>query len=52
MRILVDLDLVLDVLLDREPHADAAAALWSSVETGESYQIGSKDPTYRASFHQ
>lgn len=35
MRILLDLNLVLDVLLDREPHAEAAAALWASVETGE-----------------
>lgn len=35
MRILVDLDLVLDVLLDREPHVEAGAALWAAVETGE-----------------
>ncbi len=35
MRILVDLNLVLDVLLDRQPHADAAAGLWASVEAGE-----------------
>jgi predicted nucleic acid-binding protein len=35
MRILVDLNLVLDVLLDRQPDAEAAAALWASVETGE-----------------
>lgn len=35
MRVLVDLNLVLDVLLDREPHAEAAAALWASFETGE-----------------
>lgn len=35
MRVLVDLNLVLDVLLDRQPHADAAAALWASVEAGE-----------------
>ncbi len=35
MRVLVDLNLVLDVLLDRQPHADAAAALWACVEAGE-----------------
>lgn len=35
MRILLDLNLVLDVLLDREPHAEAAAALWAAVEAGE-----------------
>ena len=35
MRILVDPNLVLDVLLDREPYAEAAAALWAAVETGE-----------------
>lgn len=35
MRILVDLNLVLDVLLDRQPHAEAAAALWASVEASE-----------------
>ncbi len=35
MRILVDLNLVLDVLLDREPHSEDGAALWAAVETGE-----------------
>ena len=35
MRVLIDLNLVLDVLLDRQPHADAGAALWASVEAGE-----------------
>ncbi len=34
-RVLLDLNLVLDVLLDRAPHADAASALWAAVETGE-----------------
>jgi predicted nucleic acid-binding protein len=34
-RILLDLNVVLDVLLDRAPHADAAAAIWAAVESGE-----------------
>ncbi len=34
MRILLDTNVVLDVLLDREPHADASAAVWAAVETG------------------
>lgn len=34
-RILIDLNVVLDVLLDRAPHADAAAAVWGMVERGE-----------------
>ncbi|HVS65419.1 MAG TPA: PIN domain-containing protein [Thermoanaerobaculia bacterium] len=33
-RLLVDLNVVLDVLLDREPHAAASAALWAAVEEG------------------
>ena len=33
-RILLDVNLVLDVLLDRAPHADAASDVWSAVETG------------------
>ena len=33
-RVLVDLNLILDVLLDRPPHADAAAALWACIESG------------------
>ena len=35
MRLLVDLNVVLDVLLDRAPHAEAAAQLWGMVERGE-----------------
>ncbi|MCK6531182.1 PIN domain-containing protein [Myxococcota bacterium] len=35
MRILVDLNLVLDVLLDRRPHAEAAAGLWAAIESGK-----------------
>jgi predicted nucleic acid-binding protein len=33
-RILLDLNVVLDVLLDRAPHAEAAAAVWAAVEEG------------------
>jgi len=33
-RILLDTNVVLDVLLDRKPYADASAAAWASVETG------------------
>ena len=33
-RILVDINVVLDVLLDREPHAAASAAVWAAIETG------------------
>jgi predicted nucleic acid-binding protein len=33
-RILLDTNVVLDVLLDREPYVDASAAAWDAVETG------------------
>ena len=33
-RLLMDLNVLLDVLLDRAPHAAAAAALWAEVELG------------------
>jgi predicted nucleic acid-binding protein len=33
-RILFDVNVVLDVLLDRKPHAEASAAVWAAVETG------------------
>jgi predicted nucleic acid-binding protein len=33
-RILFDTNVVLDVLLDRKPHATASAAAWERVETG------------------
>jgi predicted nucleic acid-binding protein len=33
-RILLDVNLVLDVLLDRKPHAGAASDIWSASETG------------------
>jgi predicted nucleic acid-binding protein len=33
-RILFDTNVVLDVLLDRRPHAEASAAVWAAVEKG------------------
>jgi predicted nucleic acid-binding protein len=33
-RLLFDVNVVLDVLLDRRPHAEASAAAWAAVETG------------------
>jgi predicted nucleic acid-binding protein len=35
-RILVDTNVVLDVLLDRQPHAGRSAAIWKAIETGTS----------------
>jgi predicted nucleic acid-binding protein len=32
-RILLDTNVVLDVLLDRQPHAEASARVWAAVET-------------------
>jgi predicted nucleic acid-binding protein len=32
-RLLVDTNIVLDVLLDRHPHADKSVAIWAAVET-------------------
>ncbi len=34
-RILVDIDVILDVLLDRNPHVKFGAAVWTTVETGK-----------------
>lgn len=34
-RVLVDANVVLDVLLDRQPHFIASAALWAAVENGK-----------------
>ena len=34
-RILLDVNVVLDVLFDREPHVRVAAALWAAAERGE-----------------
>ena len=33
-KILFDTNVVLDVLLDRQPYVEASAAVWASVETG------------------
>ena len=33
--LLLDLNVILDVLLDRPPGADAASALWAAIETGQ-----------------
>jgi predicted nucleic acid-binding protein len=35
-RVLFDTNVVLDVLLDRQPYVEASAAAWASVETGTS----------------
>ena len=35
-RILLDTNVVLDVLLDRQPHAEASLAVWAAVESGVS----------------
>jgi predicted nucleic acid-binding protein len=35
-RILFDTNVVLDVLLDRQPYVEASAAAWAAVETGAS----------------
>jgi predicted nucleic acid-binding protein len=32
-RLLIDINVILDVLLDRAPHADAASRVWAAVET-------------------
>ncbi|MGP8243621.1 MAG: PIN domain-containing protein [Bryobacteraceae bacterium] len=34
IRVLFDANVVLDVLLDRKPHAEASAAAWAALETG------------------
>lgn len=34
-RVLFDTNVVLDVLLDRQPHVEASAAAWAAVETGK-----------------
>jgi predicted nucleic acid-binding protein len=35
-QVLVDTNVVLDVLLDRQPHVAGSAAVWAAVETGAS----------------
>jgi len=34
-RLLLDIDVLLDVLLDRDPWAESASALWAAVESGK-----------------
>lgn len=34
--VLVDINVVLDVLLNRDPHAEGSAAVWAAIETGSS----------------
>jgi predicted nucleic acid-binding protein len=38
-RLLLDVNLILDVLLNRRPHAEAASAVWSAVETGTAHGL-------------
>jgi predicted nucleic acid-binding protein len=38
-RLLLDINLILDVLLNRRPHADAASAVWSMVEEGSTHGL-------------
>ena len=33
-RVMFDTNIVLDVLLDRKPHAEASAAAWAAIESG------------------
>jgi len=33
-RVLLDVNVILDVLLDRRPHAESSSAVWSAVEGG------------------
>ena len=35
-RVLVDVNVALDVLLDRQPHVEGSAAVWTAIETGSS----------------
>jgi len=44
-RILFDTNVVLDVLLDRQPHVEASAAAWAAVETGIAHQQDGRHPT-------
>ncbi len=34
MKLMVDINVLLDVFLDRQPHAPASEAVWSAVESG------------------
>jgi len=33
-RVLFDINVILDVLLDRKPHAESSASAWAAIETG------------------
>src|SRR6476620_6662540 len=33
-RVLVDINVILDVLLDRQPHVGGSSAVWAAIETG------------------
>ena len=37
LRVLIDINVVLDVLLDRHPHVVPAAAVWARVERGQAH---------------
>jgi predicted nucleic acid-binding protein len=34
-KVLVDINVILDVFLDRQPHVKASAALWAAIESGQ-----------------
>ncbi len=34
-RLLLDINVVLDILLDRKPHVSASSAIWAKIELGE-----------------
>ncbi len=38
-RLLLDVNLILDVLLNRQPHAEAASAVWADVEMGAAHGL-------------
>ncbi len=38
-RILLDTNVVLDILLDRQPHVEASANVWTAIEAGKSEGI-------------
>ena len=38
-RLLLDVNLILDVLLDRRPHAEVASAVWTGVEMGAAHGL-------------
>jgi len=38
-RLLLDLNVFLDVILDRKPDADVAAALWAAIERGQGHAM-------------